>query len=141
MAHVLTLRRQLGLSGHHDRGRSCEAVGPDEGWAADFAHMLRMTRSLLHTGIQRGLVPARQEGQGMRRWVVQADAALVERLRRYRQRDLAGETRRRWTTGPRRTSCQRYLHSRNPMPNEKRPMCSQAGSSSAPSPGLADTGA
>ena len=98
VASVLTLRRQLGLSGHHHRGRSCEALGQDEWWPADFAHMLGMTRSLLHTWIQRGLMQARQEGQGMHRWIVQADAATVERLRQYRQRDIASETRRRWTT-------------------------------------------
>lgn len=95
-ANVLTLRRQLGLSGHHHRGRSCEALGPEEWWAADLARMLGMTRSLLHTWIQRGLVPARQEGQGMHRWIVQADAATMQHLRQYRQRDIAGETRRRW---------------------------------------------
>ena len=98
MATVLTLRRQLGLSGHRHRGRSCEALGPDEWWAADLARVLGMTRSLLHTWIQRGLVQARREEQGMHRWIVQADAATVERLRQYRQRDIAGETRRRWTT-------------------------------------------
>ena len=98
MASVLTLRRQLGLSGHHHRGWSCEALGQDEWWAADFAHMLGMTRSLLHSWIQRGLMQARQEGQGMHRWIVQADAATLERLRQYRQRDIASETRRRWTT-------------------------------------------
>jgi DNA invertase Pin-like site-specific DNA recombinase len=97
VANVLTLRRQLGLSGHHHRGRSSEALGPDEWWAADFAHTLGMTRSLLHTWIQHDLVRARQEAQGMHRWIVQADASAIERLRQYRQRDLASATRRRWT--------------------------------------------
>jgi Recombinase/Recombinase zinc beta ribbon domain len=97
-ANVLTLRRQLGLSRYHHRGRSCEALGLDEWWAADLARVLGMTRSLLHTWIQRGLVQARQEGQGLHRWIVQADAVTVERLRQYRQRDIASETRRRWTT-------------------------------------------
>jgi hypothetical protein len=99
-ANVLTLRRQLGLSGHHHRGRSCAALGPEQWWAADLARMLGMTRALLHTGIQHGLVHARQEGQGMHRWIVQADAATLQRLRQYRQyrqRDIASETRRRWT--------------------------------------------
>ncbi len=103
VANVLTLRRQLGLSGHHHRGRSYEALGPDEWWAADLARTLGMTRSLLHSWIQRGLVQARQEAQGMYRWIVQADASVVERLRQYRQRDIASETRRRWTT-PHQTS-------------------------------------
>jgi DNA invertase Pin-like site-specific DNA recombinase len=30
VANVVTRRRQLGLSGHYHRGRSCEALGPDE---------------------------------------------------------------------------------------------------------------
>ena len=97
VANVLTLRRQLGLSGHHHCGRSCEALGRDEWWAADLARSLDMGRSLLHTWIQRGLVPARQEGQGMHRWIVQADASTLERLQQYRQRDIATEMRTRWT--------------------------------------------
>jgi hypothetical protein len=97
MASVLTLRRQLGLSGQHQRGRSCEALGPQEWWAADLARALGGARSLLHTWIQRGLVHARQEAQGMPRWIVQADPAAVERLRQYHQRDRTRETRRRWT--------------------------------------------
>lgn len=97
VANVLTLRRQVGLRGHHHRGRSCEALGPDEWWAADLARTLGVARSLLHTWIQRGLVPARQEAHGMHRWIVQANASAIERLRRYHQRDIASETRHRWT--------------------------------------------
>jgi DNA invertase Pin-like site-specific DNA recombinase len=96
VANVLTLRQQLGLSGHHHRGRSCEALGPEEWWAADLARMLGMTRSLFHSWIQRGLVRARQEGQGMHRWIVWADASTVERLQQYRHRDIASDIRSRW---------------------------------------------
>jgi DNA invertase Pin-like site-specific DNA recombinase len=97
VASVLTLRRQLGLSGQHQRGRSCEALGPEQWWVADLARTLGVARSLLHTWIQHGLVHARQEAQGMHRWIVQADPSAVERLRQYHQRDRASETRRRWT--------------------------------------------
>ena len=97
VANVLTLRRQLGLSRQHQRGRSCEALGPDEWWAADLAHTLGMGRSLLHTWIQRGRVQARQEAQGMHRWIVQADPSTLERLQQYRQRDIASDIRSRWT--------------------------------------------
>jgi DNA invertase Pin-like site-specific DNA recombinase len=97
VANILTLRRQLGLSGQHQRGRSCEALGPEEWWAADLARTLGVARSLLHTWIQRGRVRARQEAQGMHRWIIQADAADVEQLRQSHQRDLASETRRCWT--------------------------------------------
>jgi hypothetical protein len=97
VASVVTLRQQLGLSGQHQRGRSCDVLGPEEWWAADLARTLGVARSVLHTWIQRGLVRARQEGQGMHRWIVQADASAVEWLRQYHQRDIASETRRRWT--------------------------------------------
>jgi hypothetical protein len=68
-----------------------------EWWAADLAHTLGMGRSLLHTWIQRGRVQARQEAQGMHRWIVQADPPTLERLQQYRQRDIASDIRSRWT--------------------------------------------
>jgi hypothetical protein len=97
VANILTLRRQLELSGQHQRGRSCEALGPQEWWAADLARTLGVARSLLHTWIQRGRGRARQEAPGMHRWIIPAAAADVEQLRQYHQRDLASETRRCWT--------------------------------------------
>ena len=111
VASVLTLRQQLGLSGQPQRGRSCEALGPEERWAADRARPLGMSRSLLHTWIQRGRVRARQERQGMHRWIVWADVAAVERLQQYRQRDIASELRNRWTEA----------HGPSSLPGEDRP--------------------
>jgi hypothetical protein len=54
-----------------------------------------MGRSLLHTWIQPGLVQARQEGLGLHRWIVQADASTLDRLQQYQQRDIASEIRTR----------------------------------------------
>jgi hypothetical protein len=99
-ASVLTLRQHLGLNGHHQRGQSREALGPDEWWASELANRLAMPRSCLHTWIQGGHVHARQEAQGLHRWIVWADAAELEWLSTYRTRDVADETRRRWTGAP-----------------------------------------
>jgi DNA invertase Pin-like site-specific DNA recombinase len=94
---VLALRRHAGLSGHHRRGQAREALGPDEWWAPELARMLSVPRSCLFAWIQRGHVRARQEEQGLHRWIVWANAAEQERLVQYHQRDRAAETRRRWT--------------------------------------------
>lgn len=94
---VLALRRHAGLGGQHHRGQSWEALGPDEWWAAELARTLPVPRSCLFAWIQRGQVQARQETRGLRRWIVWADAQEVERLRQYHRRDLAAETRQRWT--------------------------------------------
>jgi hypothetical protein len=90
------------FSGAYDCGQTYEVLGPDGWWAADLVGVRDLTRSLFHGWIQRGLVRARrasafQKGQGMHRWTVWPDASVVERLQQYRQRDIAGETRRRWT--------------------------------------------
>jgi len=42
-------------------------------------------------------VRARQERGGLHRWIVWADAAELERLQAYRDRDIAADHRRRWT--------------------------------------------
>jgi hypothetical protein len=137
VAHVVTLRRQLGLNGQHHRGRSCEILGLADCWAADLARTLGMTRTLQHTWIQRGIVRARQEAHGMHRWIVQADASAVERLRQYRQRDIASEMQ---PPGPPRTSCQDGSARRNRMPDQKRPIGLEAGSSSGRSCGSGAAG-
>ncbi len=97
VASVLTLRRQVGLGGHHQRGQSREALGPNEWWASALANALSMPRSCLHAWIQRGQVRAHQEARGLHRWIVWADATELERLRAYRARDVADEARRQWT--------------------------------------------
>jgi DNA invertase Pin-like site-specific DNA recombinase len=97
---VQTLRRQLGLGNTHRHGYSREVLGADEWWARELVDRLSVSRSSLFFWIQRGLVRARKERQGLRRWIVWADAPELERLRQYRQRDVADEHRRRWTATP-----------------------------------------
>jgi recombinase len=94
---VQTLRHQVGLGNTHRHGHSRAARGPDEWWAREVAERLCVPRSSLFTWIQRGVVRARKEGDGMQRWIVWADAPELERLREYRHRDIGAEYRRRWT--------------------------------------------
>ena len=93
---VLALRRHAGLGGQHHRGQSRAALGADEWWAPELARALLVPRSCLFDWIQRGQVRARQEEQGLHRWIVWADPAEMERLRQYHRRDRAAETRQRW---------------------------------------------
>src|SRR5262245_1257595 len=60
-----------------------------------------MPPSSLLNWIERGVVRARRESDGLHRWIVWADAAELERLRAYRHRDIAAEHRQRWQLWPR----------------------------------------
>jgi DNA invertase Pin-like site-specific DNA recombinase len=94
---VQTLRRQLGLNTTHRHGHSPEALGPDEWWARELAQRLGVSRNSLFYWIEHGVVRARKEHGGLQRWIAWADAAELERLCAYRDRDIAAEHRRRWT--------------------------------------------
>jgi hypothetical protein len=61
------------------------------------AERLEVSHNNLIYWIEHGLVRARKEHGGWQRWIVRADAAELERLRAYRNRDIAAEHRRRWT--------------------------------------------
>src|SRR5262249_57668143 len=89
---VLGVGGHAGLGGQHRRGQSRAALGADEWWAPELARALLVPRSCLLDWIQRGQVRARQEEQGLHRWIVWADPAEMERLRQYHRRDRAGGT-------------------------------------------------
>jgi transcriptional regulator with XRE-family HTH domain len=91
------LRRQLGLTQTHRHGHSREALGPDEWWVSELAERLGVARTSLFYWIEHGVARARKESGGLRRWIAWADAAELERLRAYRDRDIAAEHRQRWT--------------------------------------------
>jgi DNA invertase Pin-like site-specific DNA recombinase len=96
-ACVQTLRRQLGLGTTHRRGQAREPLGQDEWWVRELAERLGVSHNSLIYWIEHGLVRARKEHGGWQRWIVWADAAELERLRTYRDRDIADDYRRRWT--------------------------------------------
>jgi hypothetical protein len=93
---IRVLRRQLGLSGHRPRRHARTGLGPDEWWRTELAHTLGLPTGTLDSWIERGWVRARQEPRGLRRWIVWADAAELERLRQFRQRPLDDAIRQRW---------------------------------------------
>ncbi len=72
--------------------------GRDEWWARELADRLTISHNSLLYWIGHGRVRARKERGGLRRWIVWANGAEVERLQAYRDRDIAAEHRRRWAT-------------------------------------------
>ena len=93
---VRQLRRRLGLSGHRPRRNPRTGLATDEWWRSELARTLGIPTGTLDSWIERGWVRARQEPRGLRRWIVWADAAEVERLRQFRQRPLDDAIRQRW---------------------------------------------
>jgi hypothetical protein len=92
---VRELRRRLGLSGR-PRVHSRAGLGPDEWWRSALARSLGIAVGTLGHWIGRGWVRARQEPHGLRRWIVWADAAELERLRELHQRPVDDTIRQRW---------------------------------------------
>lgn len=93
---VRDLRRQLGVSAHRPRGRTRDGLGPDEWWRADLAERLGIAKTTLEHWIVQGWVRARQEPRGLRRWIVWADAAELQRLDWLRQRPVREQLREQW---------------------------------------------
>jgi DNA invertase Pin-like site-specific DNA recombinase len=97
---VRALQHRLGLARRGPRRVRRDGLGEQEWWPTELARRLAISRSSLYNWIQRGWVRARQLADGGHRWVIWADAAEVERLRRLRQRSTAEEARRRWRDEP-----------------------------------------
>jgi hypothetical protein len=58
--------------------------GPNEWWLTTLADELKMAQGTLHGWVRLGWVRSRKISTGLRRWVLWADAAELERLRRLR---------------------------------------------------------
>jgi DNA invertase Pin-like site-specific DNA recombinase len=90
--------QRLGLRAVRRRGpRDFGTGGPaeDEWWLAELARELRMPGGTLNGWIRQGRVEARrQESSG--RWIVRADEAEVERLRRLRSLPMGHHDHHRW---------------------------------------------
>ena len=97
---VRELRRRLGLSRHRPHTMRRDGLGPDEWWRSELARALGISGGSLEHWIRRGWVRARQADEPLRRWIVWADAAELERLRQFHRRSVGDEARRRWTEEP-----------------------------------------
>jgi hypothetical protein len=93
---VADLMRRLGLRHKRSYEPVGDGLGEAEWWLPELARTLGMPTITLYAWVQRGLVQARQQTQPQGRWIVWADAAELERLRRYRQRSLSCEGRQHW---------------------------------------------
>jgi hypothetical protein len=97
---IRQIQRQGGVRASRPRSRSRQELLPDEWWPAELARMLGIPRGSLHHWIRQGLVRARQLDEPLHRWVVWADEAEQERLRKYHQRAIGDDFRHRWTEAP-----------------------------------------
>jgi hypothetical protein len=94
---VQKLMGRLGLSRHQGRQRPPQGVlGEHEWWLGELAERIRMPKQTLYTWVRRGWVSSRQSTGHARRWVVWADEAELERLRRLRELPRGYHTHRKW---------------------------------------------
>ena len=99
---ILTLARRLGLRVRHPRGTrtALTDLGLDHWSIAEIAVMLEMPTATVYNWIYRGWITARHAPDGARNyWIIEADAAELQRLRERRARPPGYYTRARWT-GP-----------------------------------------
>jgi DNA invertase Pin-like site-specific DNA recombinase len=94
---VQKLMRRLGLSRHQGRQRPPQGLlGEHEWWLGELAERIRLPKQTLYTWVRRGWVSSRQSTGHARRWVVWADEAELERLRRLHQLPRGYHTHRKW---------------------------------------------
>jgi hypothetical protein len=94
---VQNLMRRLGLSRHQGRQRPPQVpLGEHEWWRGELAERIRMPKQTLYTWVRRGWVSSRQSTGHARRWVVWADEAELERLRRLHELPRGYHTHRKW---------------------------------------------
>jgi DNA invertase Pin-like site-specific DNA recombinase len=87
--HVAGLARQA-------RPVSADGPGADEWFLADLARTIGMPPVTLYHWLRRGWLSGRQEGQAPWRWIIQADAPEVARLRELHLRPDGYYARGRW---------------------------------------------
>jgi DNA invertase Pin-like site-specific DNA recombinase len=93
---VRELQQRLGLRQRRSHTADRSGLGPNEWLVAELMSMVGIAKSTIHTWIQRGWVRVRREEGPLRRGIVWADAAEMERLRQLHRRSLGEEARRRW---------------------------------------------
>lgn len=85
---------RLGLTRKKSHSKERGGLGEHEWWLPELALAIEMPGVTLYHWIRRGWVSARQRED--RRWIVWADEAEVERLRRLHQLPRGYHTRRLW---------------------------------------------
>ncbi len=98
---VQDLIRRLGLSRQRPRSEGRGGLGKHEWQLRELAQEIRIPKATLYGWLRRGWVKAhRQEEKVPQRWIVWADEAEVERLRRLRARPAGYYVRRLWVGEP-----------------------------------------
>lgn len=82
------------------RPRPTPGNQPDEWGLRELAQALEIPHVTLYSWLKRGWITVRREPQPPYRWIVRADAAEQERLRRLHQRSLSQEAYQRWCARP-----------------------------------------
>ena len=91
------LMRRLGLCQRERRQQPPEGLLGEHEWLlGELAGRIRMPKQTLYTWIRRGWVSSRQLQDHARRWVVWADEAELERLRRLHELPRGYHTHRKW---------------------------------------------
>lgn len=95
------LIHRLGLSRQRLRSEGPEELGRHEWWLGELACELGMPEATLYGWLRRGRLKARQQEEKLPyRWIVWADEAELERLKRPRARPVGEYLRRRlWVGG------------------------------------------
>ncbi len=94
---VQKLMRRLGLCQREERQHPPEGLlGEHEWWLGELAGRIQMPKQTLYTWVRRGWVSSRQLQDHARRWVVWADEAELERLRRLHELPRGYHTHRKW---------------------------------------------
>jgi DNA invertase Pin-like site-specific DNA recombinase len=95
------LIHRLGLSRQRPRPEGPEKLGRHEWWLGELAYELGMPEATLYGWLRRGRLKARQQEEKVPyRWIVWADEAEVERLKRLRARPVGEYLRRLWVGEP-----------------------------------------
>lgn len=109
------LIHRLGLSRGRLRSEGREEFGRHEWWLGELACEIGMPEATLYGWLRRGELKARQQEKVPYRWIVWADGAEIERLKRFRARPVGNRLRELWVgaSSPRtdhrpETSCEEH---------------------------------
>ena len=97
---IQELLRRLGVVRTRQQATRLPELGADEWLLGDLAQAVAMPPVTLYNWLRRGWVSGRREDHFPRRWILSADAAVVEQLRQRHQRSLGDEVRQRWFARP-----------------------------------------